>query len=234
MNNGLKQYLNGFFSLIYPDYCPACGNALLHNEKLLCLRCLIDLPRTRFHELPENDVARIFWGRLMVENATSFIFFTKDSRYRQILHEIKYQGQKELAYELGKMFGLELKDTAFSSTDLIHPVPLHPARLRQRGYNQSELIAAGMSEILKIPLASTYVKRKVPTRTQTRKTRYERWENVRNTFCIPDPELLIDKHILLVDDVITTGATIEACASTLLSLKGVKVSIASLAYVKLH
>jgi ComF family protein len=234
LENQLKQYLNGLISIIYPTYCAACGNVLYKNEEGICLNCLIDLPKTHFHSNPENEVARIFWGRIPVENATSFMYFTQNSRFRQILHEIKYHNQQKLGFQFGRMFGLELKNTSFAGADMIHPVPLHSSKLRKRGYNQSELIANGIGDALNIPVFSDCITRIIPTLTQTNKSRYERWENVKGTFRITKEHLLRQKHVLLIDDVITTGATIEACAEALLGVEGVKVSIASLACVKLQ
>lgn len=234
MTTHLKQYIHGLISIFYPHVCAACGSVLYFNEKVLCLKCFADLPRTGFHAHADNEVARLFWGRIPVRNATSFIIFNKESRYRKILHELKYKGQEFVGAEMGRLFGLELRGTPFATADIIHPVPLHPYKLRKRGYNQSALIAGGMAEILQIPLATDLVIRVADTRSQTRKSRYERWENVRNTFRTPFPETLQSQHVLLVDDVITTGATIEACAEALLSVPGVTVSIASLAYTRLQ
>ncbi|MBN1790130.1 MAG: ComF family protein [Bacteroidales bacterium] len=234
MATPLKQYLQGLVSIFYPHVCAACGSVLYFNEKVLCLKCFTELPRTGFHAHVDNEVARLFWGRIPVRNATSFILFNKESRYRKILHELKYKGQEFVGTEMGRLFGLELRGTSFGTADIIHPVPLHPYKLRKRGYNQSELIAGGMAEILQIPLVKDLIIRVEDTRSQTRKSRYERWENVRNTFRIPFPEALHNQHVLLVDDVITTGATIEACAEALLSVPGITVSIASLAYTRLQ
>lgn len=234
MINGLREYIKGLVSIVYPHCCAACGEVLYYNENILCLKCYIDLPRTGFHAIPDNEVARIFWGRIPVKNATSFIYFSRDSRYRQILHELKYRGRQQVGLEMGKLFGIELRNTSFIEADLIHPVPLHASKLRKRGYNQSELIARGMSHIMQIPVRSGLIIRENATGTQTKKSRYERWENVRDTFRVPDPEPLINKHVLLVDDVITTGATIEACAEALLAIPGVTLSISSLACVKLQ
>ena len=220
--------------IIYPRLCAACGNVLYYNERVLCLKCYTDLPRTGYHVHNENEVARLFWGRIPVRNATSFILFNKVSRYRSILHELKYRGQPLVGIEMGRLFGLELKDTPYAVADLIHPVPLHPYKLRRRGYNQSELIARGMAEILGIPVLTDLVARISKTGTQTRKSRYDRWENVRNAFSVCHPEALLNKHVLLVDDVITTGATIEACAEAFLSVEGVTVSIATLAFTRLQ
>jgi ComF family protein len=229
-----KHYINGLLSIVYPHFCAACGNVLFYNEEVLCLKCYAELPRTGFHNDPENEVARLFWGRIPVRNATSFIYLNKDSRYRQILHELKYRDQQHVGIEMGRLFGLELRETPFVNVDLIHPVPLHFHKFRERGYNQSELIARGMSKVLNLPVACNLIIRSAKTATQTKKTRYERWMNVKDTFQIKNPDSLYDKHILLVDDVITTGATIEACATALLSVSGTTLSIASLACAKLQ
>lgn len=234
MRNYLKQYLQGLISIVYPYTCAACGNVLYFNEEVLCFKCFADLPRTGFHADPENEVARLFWGRVPFINATSFIFFDKKSRYKQILHELKYKGQQHIGIVMGRLFGLELEGTSFAEADLIHPVPLHYSKYRKRGYNQSELIARGISEVLGIPVETGLLLRTSKTGTQTRKSRYERWVNVRDTFCVQKPAVLMNKHVLLIDDVITTGSTIEACANALLAVTGVSLSIASLAYAKLQ
>jgi ComF family protein len=234
LNTALQSYWQGFAGLVFPRYCAACGNALYRNEDVLCMGCHADLPRTGFHLDPENEVAQIFWGRVPVVNATSFIYFVKGSKYQQILHELKYNGQKKIGPVMGQMFGSELKNTPFSTADIIIPVPLHPSKLRKRGYNQSELIAAGMGEVLHLPVETSAISRAIDTSTQTHKSRYERWENVRYIFHCENPGVLKDKHVLLVDDVITTGATLEACASCLIPVEGIKISLASLAFAKLQ
>jgi ComF family protein len=230
----LKQLGSGLLHLIFPRSCATCGNLLLNNEKVLCLSCFAELPRTRFHNNPENDVARLFWGRVFLSNATSFIYFNKDSNYRKILHELKYKDQRVVGQELGRLFGLELRDTPFSKADLLIPVPLHPSKQRKRGYNQSELIADGVSQVLHIPVRNNLIIRKMKTTTQTRKNRFDRWLNVKDTFQVQDIAALKNKHLLLVDDVITTGATIEACAGSILAKCDVSLSVISLAYTKLQ
>jgi ComF family protein len=229
-----KEYIRSLVNIVYPHCCAACGNVLYRNEDILCLDCYDDLPRTQFHLNQDNEVARIFWGRIPVINATSFMYFTRESRYRQILHELKYRGNQRIGMEMGKMFGLELRETPFAEIDLIHPVPLHRVKLRQRGYNQSELIARGIAEVMNKPVETNLITRVKSTGTQTKKSRYERWENVKDNFHIPEPDLFCNKHVLLIDDVITTGATIEACAESLLSVPGTRISIASLACVQLQ
>jgi ComF family protein len=233
VNRILLRYLQGFASLFFPRSCAACGEVLYRNERILCTKCRIGLPRTGFHLNPENEIARMFWGRIPVVQATSFIYFTKGSPYQQILHELKYRDNCEAGMELGRLFGLELKNSGFARVDLIHPVPLHPDKLRIRGYNQSECIARGMGEILLLPVLTGIIARKADTPSQTRKTRYERWENLRGQFICIDPQTVRQKHILLVDDVITTGATLESCAACLLDTGGNSVSIATLAFARL-
>lgn len=234
LNTILKQYLQGFFSIIYPPTCAACGNVLYYNENVLCFKCYIELPRTSFHSDPDNEVARLLWGRIPFKNATSFIYFDKESRYRNILHELKYKGQQQVGLEMGRFFGLELRETLFAKADLIIPVPLHISKYRKRGYNQSTLIANGISEVLKIPVRTDLLLRRSNTKTQTHKSRFDRWINVQDTFHIQQTPVLENKYVLLIDDVITTGATMEACANALLSVTGVTLSIASLAFTKLQ
>jgi ComF family protein len=230
----IRSYLNGLSSIIYPQFCAACGNTLYRNEKVLCLKCYAELPRTVYHDDPENEVSQLFWGRVPICNATSFIYFNKGSRYQHILHELKYNGQQQIGYEMGKLLGLELKNTPFAKSDLIHPIPLHYSRQRKRGYNQSELFARGIAQMLNIPVETNLITRIVNTGTQTSKSRFERWENVQGIFRIEKPAAFVNKHIMLVDDVITTGSTIEACANALLAIKGVTICIASLAFAKLQ
>ena len=229
----IKKLINDFTGIFYPPLCSACGEVLMQNEKVLCLSCMADLPRTGFHNDPENEVAKMFWGRVNIKNATAFMVFVKESRYRQILHDIKYRGNYEAAAELGRMFGNELISSPFSAADVIIPVPLHAAKQRKRGYNQSAIIAEGMTKSLNMPVEAKLIKRLVNTGTQTSRTRYERWENVKGTFEVTSPEKLVNRHVLLVDDVITTGSTFEACASAIIAIPGTQVSVAALAYVKL-
>jgi ComF family protein len=220
--------------LFYPRLCPACSEVLYGNENILCLKCLIEFPRTGFHLDPENDMARLFWGRVMIRNAAAFFYYQKGSRFQNLIHEMKYFNQKQLGILLGRWFGDELTNTSFRQADLIHPVPLHAVKLKKRGYNQSEQIALGLSQALGIPLETTLIERVVNTDTQTRKTKYERWSNVEGIFRVTKPEKLINKHILLVDDVVTTGSTLEACAIPLLALEATAVSILTLGYARLR
>jgi len=215
--------------IFFPRICCGCENLLAHREKLICTECLYKLPRTGFWKEEDNNVAKMFWGRVPFKNASSFLYFQKGSQLQNIMHKFKYRNQKEIGYELGKLFGSHLLSTNYSSVDIIVPVPLHNSKFRKRGYNQSEWIVRGMSEILKIPYEISALERVKANDSQTRKTRYERWENVENIFNLVSPETFKNKHVMIIDDILTTGATIEACATAILNVPGVKLSVATLA-----
>ena len=221
--------LDDFIGLFFPRLCISCAGALLKHESMLCDRCLYHLPRTRFHQDLDNPVARLFWGRVQVEYATSFFYFNKGSPYQRILHELKYEGMKEIGLEMGRIFGREISGSSFGSVELIVPVPLHRSKLRKRGYNQSEWIAMGLAEGLQKPIDSRSLVRTMASSSQTRKNRYDRWTNVEGIFQAKYPDKLANRHVLLVDDVVTTGATLEACASAILGLQNTRISIATLA-----
>jgi len=180
----------------------------------------------------DNEVARLFWGRIKLEAATSYYFYYKGSKFQNIIHQFKYKGQKHIGFNLGRLFGADLKNTLFSEIEIIHPVPLHYKKLKRRGYNQSEYIARGISESLNKPVITDAVYRATDVETQTIKSRYERWENIKDVFKIRKVNKLENKHILLVDDVLTTGSTLEACAGEILKLDSTKVSIATLVFAK--
>lgn len=217
--------------MFYPNLCIACSDRLVSQERFLCMHCWYDLPVTNFHLSSENKVAKLFWGRVNIENATSFFAFNKGSNYQHLVHFIKYKGLKELGFETGLRFGHVIKNTAnFGDAELIVPVPLHPEKEKQRGYNQSEWIARGLGEAIQKPVLVNNLVRNIHTSTQTRKNRFERWENVENIFEVKKPEAFAGKLVLLIDDVVTTGSTLEACATELLKIEGTKVSIATLAF----
>ena len=219
-----------FISLLFPRLCCACGVHLLRNEKLICTHCYISIPRTNYHLTADNPVEQLFWGRCQICKAAAFSFYNKGSRIRKLIHNLKYKGIREVGYELGRIYGQSLKNSGFTSdVDLIIPVPLHPLKQRKRGFNQSEYISKGLAEATGLQLELNSLVRITLSDTQTNKSRYERWMNVEGIFAVTDSEKLKGKHILLVDDVITTGSTLEACAGELIKIENVKVSVAALA-----
>lgn len=227
MNTPIFFYLT---ELLFPRLCVVCGDKLIEQEQWICLLCLHHIPRTNFHLEPDNQVARIFYGRVQIEFASSFFYFSKGSKYQTLLHNLKYKGMKELGEEIGKHFGIDLMQSSdFSSVDVICPVPLHPQKEKKRGYNQSWWIASGIARQMQKELSDNNLKRVTATETQTRKSRFERWTNVEGIFELSNPEAFSRKHILLVDDVVTTGSTLEACAQAILSKTNARVSIATLA-----
>jgi ComF family protein len=223
--------LNDFISLIYPRNCAGCGESLLKHEEDICNGCYLDLPKTNFHSQPSNPVKAIFYGRVDLETVSACYLFQKKGHIQKILHAIKYKDRKELATLIGKWYAEDIcADAAVMQSACIIPVPLHPLKYKQRGYNQSEEFAKGLAEGLCIPLNASSLKRKEFTTTQTRKARFERWENVEDTFEVENHDALKGKHITLVDDVITTGATIEACCVALKQIEGIKINVLSMAY----
>lgn len=231
MPGPLSVLAKDFFNLFYPPVCAACSNLLLTQESHICTPCLYNMPRTNFHLDTDNPMAQLFWGRVKLENAAAMYYFEKGSKCRKILHQIKYRGRRELARYIGSIYGAEiLRSGRFADSDVILPVPLHSSKFKKRGFNQSEWFARGLAEILDKPLHPGVLVRFLEAETQTGKTRIERWENVKDNFRVMQAERIENKHALLVDDVVTTGATLEACASVLLEYPGVKVSILTLAY----
>lgn len=227
----LKQALSGFFNLFYPNICHVCGHDLFQGEDVVCTKCLYKLPLTRFWKHADNPVAQTFWGRVNINHACAYFFFAKGSKYRPLLHKLKYKGKPEIGIFMGKEFGRVLMGSEFySDVDQIVPVPLHPKKLRVRGYNQAEVIANGMAIGLNAQVSTLHLLRSEFTETQTRKTRAERVLNVADAFTLNNPSELEGKHLLIVDDVVTTGATLEACAQKLLKIPNCRVSIAALAY----
>lgn len=215
--------------LFYPRVCAGCNETLLKNEEWLCTSCLYKLPRTNFHNDTTNEVSQMFWGRARIEYAAAFLCFQKKGIVQAILHKIKYKGEKELGVFMGKLYGFELRDSVFTGIDVIIPVPLHWKKYKERGYNQSEMLAQGLSEAMGIPIDTQSLKRKIANPTQTRRHRYERWLNVNEIFEVVYPANIENKHVLLVDDVVTTGATLESCANVLLDCNNTRVSIVTLA-----
>lgn len=223
--------LNDFRSLIFPKVCYACGKSLFKSEECICTHCLYHLPKTNFHLYGDNPVIKLFWGRANIFSASALYLFSKGSKVQHLIHQLKYRGKKEIGTSLGKYYGRDLKiSPLFSSVNIIMPVPLHHKKLKKRGYNQSETFASGLAKSIKAECVSTILIRARSSETQTRKTRFARWKNVEDVFKVTVPEKIEGKHILLVDDVVTTGATLEACANKLLEVPGTKVSVTAIAY----
>jgi ComF family protein len=223
--------LDDFLALIYPRNCAACGNSLYKHEEQVCNFCYLNLPKTNFHKQTRNPVDALFYGRTRLLLASSFYLFTKKGSIQKILHAIKYKSNKDLAVLVGKWYAEDLlQNPIISKSDFIIPVPLHSKKFKMRGYNQSEEFAKGLSEGLKIALNTSVLQRKEFTETQTKKSKYERWENVEEVFELIIPETFKNKHVVLVDDVITTGATIEACCQLLQQIEGIQISVLSIAY----
>ena len=228
-----KTYLADFVSLLFPELCVACRETLVAGEDLLCTDCRFNLPYTNFHQQPDNIVARQFWGKIRLEAAYALFYFTKGGKVQNLMHELKYNGQQQVGNLAGNIAGSQLiQNDIFKTVDYIIPVPLHKKRLRKRGYNQSACFAEGVAAKLDAAVEIDNLVRIRATETQTHKSRFARFQNMQEVFAVKAPERLKNKHILLVDDVVTTGSTLEACGTKLLEVEGLKLSIATIAYAE--
>jgi ComF family protein len=222
--------LEDFLALFYPRVCVACHTSLIKGEEVLCTSCLSQLPRTAYHSYNDNPVRNRLAGRLPLQFASAFLKFRKGGLVQSLLHELKYNNRPEVGVRMGHLYGLELLDIGMGGEfDVIVPVPLHASRMRKRGYNQSAKFAEGLSEALKIEWEESISLRVTATNTQTRKGRADRWNNVKDAFSIAAIEKVAGKRILLVDDVITTGATLEACGHHLIEAGIGSLSVACIA-----
>jgi ComF family protein len=224
----MKKYWESFVQLVLPNICVLCNSYLSNQEKCLCEICKYDLPKFEGFKVSPNHIEKLFWGRVKVQQATSLLQFTSHNQTQTILHQIKYKGNKTLGVEMGKLMGSEILSVDWvQSIDGIIPIPIHIKKMHIRGYNQSDLLAEGMGEVLGKPVLKNLVERTVHTTSQTKLARYERHKNVESIFSLKDKSIT-GKHYLVIDDVVTTGSTIEACCQTLLEA-GVNVSVYTLA-----
>ena len=225
------RFLKNIFYLFYPNICASCDNQLNDYENVLCLSCRYDLPLTNFINFTPNDIEQAFQGRVSIEFATSLLFYDREGIVHDLIHKLKYKGHQEIGVFLGNWLGNELLQCErLPKLDYIVPVPIHKNRLKKRGFNQVTKFGEQISEILAVPMSDGILLRKLDSGTQTLKQRIDRFKDLKEKFYITNNELLKGKHILLIDDVITTGATVEACIIKLQEIKDIKISIATMAF----
>ncbi len=226
----LVTVLDDFINLFFPALCRSCGESLVRGEEFICTECLVGIKRTGYHLDRGNQLEQIFWGRCAVDRAAAFSVYNRGSCIRKLIHKMKYKDDPEIGFMLGRLYGTYLKGSSFiEGIDLLIPVPLHPAKQRQRGYNQSGYIAQGLSFTTGIPVNDKILIRTSGSSTQTKRHRYERWENVQGLFTVTDSESINGRHVMVVDDVITTGSTMEACVEALTASSDTRVSVVALA-----
>ncbi|MCH5715812.1 ComF family protein [Niabella hibiscisoli] len=229
--NTVTLIKESLLQLFYPHLCAGCGSDTLPPSSQLCIKCIHALPLSGFEKQTDNPVEKILSGRIEFEKATAQLYFTKHSSLQHIMHAFKYKSNKDLGHQLGLIMGNHLwQSHRFEEVDALIPLPLHKSKKRKRGYNQAEVLCNGIAEIMSIPVVTDAVIRPDATETQTKKNRTDRWKNMEGKFALANKNLIENKHVLLVDDVITTGATLEACGQELLQVSGVKLSIATLCY----
>jgi ComF family protein len=227
------KLLKDFFYLFYPNICANCKEQLLQNEKVICTFCRHDLPLTNFKSYTRNKVSSIFSGRITIEKAYALLFFRKQGITKNLIHDLKYKGNEEVGVFFGNWIGeIVAKNKEFSTVDFIVPVPIHAKKKKIRGYNQVTKFGECLSMHLKVPLNEDVLIRQSATKTQTLKSRFERFNDLESKFSAKNTSIFKEKHILIIDDVITTGATLEACAQELLKTPGIKISILTMSYTE--
>ena len=224
----LKEIKDSFLHLLFPHLCAGCGSDILNEESVLCMRCIDAMPETNFEIYPNNPVEKTFWGRLPLVGATAQFYFAKESLMQHLMHQFKYKRNKELGLQLGRIMGEQIKKSGRFEADALIPLPLFPAKEKRRGYNQATLLCEGMAKAMNIPVLDKVIIRPQHTETQTKRGRIERWKNMEGKFFLSNQAAIRNKHLLLVDDVITTGATLEASGNELLKAEGVRLSVATL------
>lgn len=225
----LKEIKDSVLHLLFPHVCAGCGSDILNEKSVLCMRCIDAMPETNFELHSNNPVEKTFWGRLPLINASAQFYFTKESLMQHLMHQFKYKGNRDLGIQLGRIMGDQLnRSNRFVDVDALIPLPLFPAKEKRRGYNQATILCQGIAEAMKIPVLDRAITRPQHTETQTKKGRIERWKNMEGKFILSDAAPIRNKHLLLVDDVVTTGATLEACGNELLKAENVRLSVATL------
>jgi ComF family protein len=226
-----NDFFGDFVSLFFPKYCLGCDRALVKGEDMICTLCMLEMPQTDYHKSSENPLSHRLSYRIPIKHAMALFKFSKNGRVQQLLHRLKYRNHPEIGVTLGRFYGEKITNESDikEKVDLIIPIPLHPARRRKRGYNQSAKFAEGLSERLDLPFTDDILERRIKTETQTRKSKLSRWENISGVFGVKEPGLLKGKKILLVDDVITTGSTLEACSQVLIDQGCEQLNIACIA-----
>ena len=228
------NWITRILDFISPRLCVVCGHRLAPTERSLCGVCLFHLPRTDFHQKPlDNPMAQLFWGLAPIEKAAALFYYHPHSETAQLVYRLKYNNRPDIGEDMGRIMANELQATDFfSDIDVLLPVPLASKRLRQRGYNQSEQLAIGISDITHLPIVSKALRRKHFQQSQTTLNRWQRQENVTDTFQLIDGYQLQGKHVLLIDDICTTGATLIACANVLKTIEGIRISVLTLGFTK--
>ena len=226
----MHRMFTDFVSMLFPEYCLMCSGPLERGEESICIHCKYNLPVTNHHLSSSTEVLQKFWGKVPIRYAWAYLKFTKQGNVQKVLHKLKYNGHQQIGITLGHWYGHELSAASLNKEfDLILPVPLHPNKLKKRGYNQSDTFAKGLSDSMGLPWYHNVLQKGTFNETQTNKRRLERWQNVKDVYCVKDATVIANQRILLVDDVVTTGSTLEACALTLVEAACKEVSIATIA-----
>ncbi len=230
MISSLSSYIKDLSHLLFPHHCEGCGTDVLQNEQQLCASCLHQLPETNYFDLAGNHIEQMFYGRMKLAHVGAGYYFTKESLVQHLMHQLKYKGNKEVGTYLGRLIGHKLQaSNRFDDIDVLVPMPLNPKREFRRGYNQATVICEGIAAVWQKPILKDVVIRNIFTETQTHQDRVHRWQNMDGVFAVENEKAIKGKHVLLVDDIVTTGATLEACGRVILQVPDTCLSIATVA-----